>query len=258
METAKRCAVCGKTLPPRRSKYCSDNCARLGANALARAVTSQREHPAPFRTIRCPDCGVEVTVPIKSIRCPACQREANRRHERECKARRRAGRAREIGSIDLCRRCGQPYTVASGTQKYCPVCAPIAVAETDRAASRAWNKAHYATPEKRAELREGKRRPKPDPVACAICGSIFQPVSARGVYCSAQCAAAAGKAQLAAYEAAHRAEISARKKQQAQQRLAAMTPEDLAAHREKINAQARENYRRRKENAKQRGEPDGD
>ena len=240
------CVVCGKPLPPRHTRYCGPDCARVGANRLAREVTSKRERPKkPVHTITCPDCGQEVTVPIKSKRCPACQREANRRNTAECRRRKRAGRVRELGSTDLCERCGRPYTVCGGLQRYCKDCAPIAFRENERAASRAWNRAAYADPEKRAERNRGRARPAPPEAVFPVCGKSFSPSSTRGVYCSPACADRAAGERLARYEQDHRVEINDRKRAQARARLAAMSPEELAAHREQVNARARENYRKR-------------
>lgn len=256
MEAGRRCVICGKELPPRRTKYCSPDCARIGANNLAREVTSQRPHPSPFHTITCPDCGREVTVPIKSKRCPACQAEADRRHDRECKQRQRLGKTRPIGSTDLCERCGKPYTVWSGLQKYCKACAPVAIAEADRAASVAWNREHYSSPEKRAEVNAGKRRPTPNEAVCPVCGKSFVPSSTRGVYCAPECATAARKAANAQYHRDNRATINIRQRRNAQKRKAAMTPEEWAAYRERVNVRARENYKMRMEKAGLNEKPD--
>jgi len=245
METGRRCVICGRPLPPRHTKYCSPDCARIGANNLAREVTSQRPHPSPFHTITCPDCGREVTVPIKSKRCPACQAEADRRHDRECKQRQRLGKTRPIGSTDLCERCGKPYTVWSGLQKYCKECAPVAIAEADRAASVAWNREHYSSPEKRAEINAGKRRPTPNKAVCPVCGQSFTPSSTRGVYCSPECAAAARKTANAQYHQDNKPAIRERKRKWYRAKAAAMTDEERRAYQDAQNAVGRANYARR-------------
>ena len=133
------CVICGKPLTGRRTRYCSDVCARLGHNKLARRSTDG--HPkAGTNTLKtCPTCGVTFTGPIKSRWCPDCQRERNLAHDREAKRRRREGKTRAIGSTDTCARCGRPYTVKSGLQRYCPDCAPIATAENIRAHKRAYH-----------------------------------------------------------------------------------------------------------------------
>ena len=243
------CLICGQALPPKRKKYCSEACAREAERQLARQATAGREHPKPYHTIICPDCGREVYMPIKSKRCPDCQAEANRRHDLEAKQRKRAGKTRAIGSVDLCQRCGKPYEVESGMQKYCKACAPIAIAENDRAASRAWNQAAYADPEKRTERNTARRRPQPEAARCPICGSAFQPRSTRDVYCSAACADAAARRQMAQYEADHRQEITAKKAMQRREKLDAMTDAERRAYRAGANAQARAAYARRGGNA---------
>lgn len=247
MDSERRCVICGKLLTGRRTRYCSDECARQGANALVREVTSKRPHPLPYHVITCPDCGAVVEVPIKSKRCRPCQDEANRRADRACKERRRLGKTRPIGSTDLCARCGKPYTVNGSLQRYCPICAPIATSENDRAASRAWNKAHYSTPEAHDARNAGRRRPVPDPKVCPICGTTFIPSSMHDVYCSPECLAAAQKQQNAQYLRDNRPRVNARQRVNYKKRLAAMTPEQLAEHREKINARASKNYKKRQQ-----------
>ena len=188
-----KCAVCGGPLPPGRRKYCCDGCAQIGANQLAREVTSKRQRPPLYRMITCPDCGRTVHVHIKSKRCAECQAAADRQHNTEYRQRRRAGHSRPLGSYDLCERCGQRYIVESGMQRYCKACAPIAIAENDRAAARAWNRTAYSDPQKRADKNSGRRRPAPPSAVCPVCGRSFTPGSARSVYCSAACADAAAK-----------------------------------------------------------------
>lgn len=205
-----------------------------------------REHPGPYHYIVCPDCGREVYAHIKCKRCPECQREANRRHDQEARQRKRAGKTREIGSIDLCQRCGKPYEVEGGMQRYCKDCAPVAWAENDRAASREWNQKAYADPAKRQERNALRRQPKPEQErACPECGRLFLPDTKRAVYCSTACADAAGKRQTAEYEAAHRQEINARKGEQRRDKLDAMTEAERRAYQDGINAVARYNYAKR-------------
>lgn len=241
-----KCVVCGAPLPHGRRKYCSDDCARVGANQLAREVTSQRTHPSVYKMLTCPDCGRTVRVHIKSKRCRECQAEADRRHDMEHKQRKRAGKSRVLGGYDLCERCGQRYIVESGMQRYCKACAAIATAENDRAASRAWNHTAYSDPAKRDEKNSNRRRPAPPSAVCPICGRSFMPGTNRAVYCSEACADAAAKTQIAQYERDHRAEINARKAAQRRDKLAAMTPQELQAYRDEKNRQARANYAKRK------------
>lgn len=57
--------------------------------------------------------------------CPECRKERNKEYCKKSVLRKKQGEAREIGKLDLCDRCGRPYTVMSGTQRYCPECTPI-------------------------------------------------------------------------------------------------------------------------------------
>lgn len=82
--------------------------------------------------------------------------------------RHRTGSARHLGDTDKCVVCGADYIVTGGNQRYCPNCAPSAVAEKDRQQSLEW----YA--ENKAEhnpARNEKRRVKQ--VACTVCGKLF-------------------------------------------------------------------------------------
>ena len=67
------------------------------------------------------------------------------------------------------------------------------------------------------------------------------------ITCSPACSRELKKLRAREYEAEHRAEINARKKQKNREKLDAMTSEERSAYREKVNASARANYRKRKE-----------
>ena len=185
--TDRRCVICGNPLPPRHTRYCGPNCARIGENARARARRDCPPRPKPLHWITCPDCGREVYVHVKCIRCPDCQRAADSRHDAEHKRRKASGHVRAIGSTDLCERCGKPYTVAGGLQRYCPDCAPIVSAEHRRAASRRWNKAHYTTSEGKAAKNVPRRAKPPYINTCVICGKPFSATDIRQVCCSPDC-----------------------------------------------------------------------
>lgn len=186
----------------------------------------------------CRQCGATFLGGPRAWYCPSCRLERRREADRKYKAH---GTSRPIGSIDLCVVCGKPYTVNSSRQKYCPVCAPDAVRDVDQAQSRAWNEQN-ATPEYRRALRDKAAISR----KCVICGTEFRPKTP-SITCSPECSQELKKRRAREYEAEHRAEINARKKQKNREKLDAMTPEERAAYREKVNASARANYRRRKE-----------
>lgn len=178
--------------------------------------------------------------------CPDCRAARQRAQSRECKARRRTGNVRAIGSTDFCVICGKPYVVMSGLQKYCPDCAPQAYREIDREQSRAWNKSH-TTPESRRE----KRYAATAPLVCAVCGKTFipQPGRANATTCSKVCSSRLSAQRASKWENAHRKERNEYQNQRLKAHKAAMSQEEYAQYRAKINQRARENYRKRKKQA---------
>ena len=186
----------------------------------------------------CRQCGATFLGGPRAWYCPSCRLERRREADRNYKAR---GTNRPLGSIDLCVVCGKPYTVNSSTQKYCPACAPDAVRAVDQAQSRAWNEQN-ATPEYRRALRDKAAISR----KCVICGTEFRPKTP-SITCSPECSQELKKRRAWVYDEAASAEIYARKKQKNREKLDAMTSEERSAYREKVNASARANYRRRKE-----------
>lgn len=182
------CAVCGKPLPPRRFKYCSDVCQHV-AIKKRRSALSPGRHGPKLKTIICPDCGREAQVYTKSYRCPDCQREANARANAEFKQRKAAGKTRPIGSTDLCQRCGKPYSVEAGPQRYCKDCAEIALKEHYREKGIEYYHEKYDGNQSEKEQRNQKRRlPRYEEIHCRICGKLFIPETRHAVYCSKKCA----------------------------------------------------------------------
>lgn len=214
-----------------------------------------KEYDAPHGSTACPDCVAERKTKVirprtccqcgavfpgnpSSRYCPDCRAErkaeAKRRYDRQ-------GFQRHLGSIDKCVVCGGDYVVTAGTQKYCPQCAPVKYQELDNAKSRGWNRENTTPAERQAERGAAKAG-----IPCAICGKMFKPSHGRKT-CSEECR---GKLQKQTTAAAEKRNKEARRKYHydlQQAKLAAMTPEELRAYREKVNARARENYKKRKE-----------
>lgn len=187
------CEYCGKPLAGQREAFCSDECrdaqyaadARRANRALGRFRGSHNEP----RDKVCVDCGAHYLGYPRSMRCPVCRAEAESKALREYRERKRAGKARAVGSTDLCEVCGRPYTVAGGMQRMCEDCA------RERTRARALESYHAdkeAKLERRRELRAGttaqaaKMRTK----RCPTCGKDFTQDARHRVYCSASCAAA--------------------------------------------------------------------
>lgn len=72
---------------------------------------------------KCLQCGKEYET--KSNRrgyCPDCRIERQKQRNREYLARKNSGQARQIGSADVCEKCGKPYIVKTGSQRLCSEC----------------------------------------------------------------------------------------------------------------------------------------
>ena len=185
----------------------------------------------------CRQCGISFSGGPRAFYCPECR--ALRAKESAARQR-KYGTARPLGSVDQCVVCGKDYVVSSGTQKYCPACAPDAVRKIDRAQSTAWNKA-FLPPSKRKRERDAAAAE----IKCAVCGKSFVPHSA-AITCSRECSVALAKRRAAEFEAANRASRNQYHADARRRREAAMSPDEYRAYREQVNARARENYKKRK------------
>lgn len=170
-------------MPTNRRVYCSDACAQEGVRRNARRDTSKRPKCGVYRDAVCIDCGKHFYGHIKSKRCPECAAVARSRASREYQQRVKAGAVRKLGSMDTCQRCGKPYVVESGLQRYCPVCAPVAVKENIIAARTAYSKEHY-TSEDRARMRKHETNIHR---VCPVCGKEFASGTHYTKYCSDAC-----------------------------------------------------------------------
>lgn len=227
------CAVCGAPLPPRKHLYCSEACKAAAKRERMRKSYKPAGKPGLYRAMICPDCGVEFVGHIKSYRCRECQQAANRKKDIEAKKRKAAGTTRALGSTDLCQRCGSPYTVEGGLQKYCPNCA--ADADREHHAKR-MREIYEARPELR-KARAARRTAEPTVRTCAVCGCKFvsKPFA---LTCSEECRAIHIQAYMATYDAARKDQRTAYNRA----RWEAMTEEQKA----EINRKAREAYAQRK------------
>ena len=208
-----------------------------GSNACPRCV-EERKHDV-LRDRTCRACGKVFVGGPRAWFCPECRAERRRQHEREARQRKKAGMSRLIGSQDICEKCGKPYTVNGGLQRFCRVCAPVAIHKKALELTKAWNAAN-TTPEDRRELRKAHAAQ----IACVICGKLFVPDTGT-MTCSPECSSALAAKTKAQYQRDHSAEINAKAKKRRQAQSEAMTPEEYDRHREQINAAARANYARR-------------
>ena len=128
----------------------------------------------------CRQCGRSFTGGPRAWYCPDCRKVRARRQQRERKCIAR----RPLGSMDICQRCGKPYTVTSSNQKYCPACQPIHAREYDRKTSLEFYQQH-------ADKINPKRyvRRKVKQKICIICGKPFDPHGVPCKTCSEECRA---------------------------------------------------------------------
>lgn len=209
-----------------------------GSTLCPACVKAQKS--TTIRTRVCRTCGVAFPGGPRAWYCPDCRRERKRVQKNQANARARAGTTRKLGSEDLCVVCGGKYTVKSGNQHYCPGCAEEAVRVIDRQQSKDWNAAN-TTPEVRRELRQAQAAE----LLCVICGRPYVPNSA-SLTCSAECAVKNRRRKRKAWEKENTDALNAYQRDRYAKKLESMTVEERTAYREKVNATARENYRKRK------------
>lgn len=134
---------------------------------------------------RCIECGRTFLGGPRAWYCPECRKERQAAQQQAYQARKRRGEHRPLGSEDICTVCGKPYKVTNPNQRYCPRCAPEAIAEVDREQGLDYYKA------KRDEInpvRNAKRRHMVR--ICAGCGRKFTGYG-KTKYCSDACRAEA-------------------------------------------------------------------
>jgi uncharacterized Zn ribbon protein len=225
----RTCLNCGKRFEGRNDATLCADCA--AASKASRVV----------RKRICRTCGKEFDGGPRAWYCPECRAERQKAQSREYKQRKRMGNVRNIGSEDICTICGKKYVVQGGLQKYCPECAAEAVKEIDRAQSRQWNRKNIDMDIKHAarELAAAER-------TCVVCGKSFVPHSS-AITCSKECSKELARRNAAQYEKEHSKERNQRRNELLKQKEQAMSPEEYAEYRRKVNAKARENYQKRKE-----------
>lgn len=155
-----KCRECGRFFETENwEKVVCDECVKnLRSTTLADRV--------------CRMCGRTFEGGPRAWYCPEC------RHKRqlEQKAKYRAnGAARKLGEEYFCERCGKPYILQSGRQRYCPICSEIAVREKDREASIKWNNENKDKRKDRTKIRK-----------CVICGTEYVATGSRNT-CSEKC-----------------------------------------------------------------------
>lgn len=130
----------------------------------------------------CRTCGKHFIGGPRAWYCPDCREERKAEASIQAKKRKRSGQVREIGSIDICERCGAEYTVDGSLQRFCPNCQPIYYAEVRRKQCLAY---YHKNSNEVNKKRNPKRRKGPK--KCVVCGEEFVSPT-RKATCSDKCA----------------------------------------------------------------------
>lgn len=145
--------------------------------------TDNRHGPETSLGMRiCRQCGKEFTGGPRAWYCPECREKRKRQQKSKDNYKQRMGLTRKIGSTDYCTRCGKPYTVTGGLQKYCPDCAAEAMQENDRNQALQY---YEDNKEQTNPVRNDKRRVKTK--QCVICGKEFDADRTARNTCSEEC-----------------------------------------------------------------------
>ncbi|MBO4930897.1 MAG: hypothetical protein J6I42_01830 [Clostridia bacterium] len=174
--------------------------------------------------------------------CPECSAARKKVLAKAARERQKNGTVRKIGSTDICTVCGKEYTVTGGLQKYCPECAPEAIAAVDRAQGREW-----ASQNMDYAKRTHDRQTATAYIKCAVCGKEFQPNEGAPVTCSAECAKKYAAVRHAEWAGAHKDQLNEYQRNRLKKKKDNLTVEELTEYRAAVNERARKNYKKRKE-----------
>lgn len=184
------CKLCGAPFAPTGpDQQCCPDC-------------RAKHHALPRTERACPDCGRTFSALPRQRRCPDCQRAVEAARDRE---RKLLGPARPIGSTDTCARCGKPYVVHGGLQRYCAECGPVARQENAREKARERIRAKAL-----AGVPGAKRVPL---YVCTYCGATFRARIGNASTCSPECALLRTKAVRAKADAKRRAKTRENRKE---------------------------------------------
>lgn len=109
----RRCTRCGSSFEGQKEQRLCPSC------------REQAAHKPRMISHVCKSCGATFTGGPRASFCPECKAERDKQAVKKCRNLAKNKTTRQIGSTDICQRCGKPYIVKGGLQKYCPECAPI-------------------------------------------------------------------------------------------------------------------------------------
>ena len=172
----RRCTRCGSSFEGQKEQRLCPSC------------REQAAHKPRMISHVCKSCGTTFTGGPRASFCPECKAERDKQAVKKCRNLAKNKTTRQIGSTDICQRCGKPYIVKGGLQKYCPECAPISLKEKTEPLKRAWA-ANY-----REQNPDHKKTMQKNGTICVVCGKTFAAVD-RSNACSPECLAILKKQQ---------------------------------------------------------------
>lgn len=159
--TIRVCRVCGKSFKGGEDTLYCPECAAM------------RKSQNVLQVRTCKDCGVSFEGGPRAIRCPSCREDARRKYKKK-------PTKRPIGSIDVCKWCGNEYIVNSGRQKYCSErCCHAAVLVWQREHKKGYNQRPEQVLAKKERRKERRKK-------CKYCGREFWSDTSKR-YCSDYC-----------------------------------------------------------------------
>jgi hypothetical protein len=127
---------------------------------LCDACRKKAKQESVVRTRTCVQCHAEFLGGPSARYCLQCRLERTRAKDRAFK---RNGAVRKLGNEYPCEKCGEPYVLNSGKQRYCLACSAEAIRENVLPKKRIYQKDYDPDHTKRKILKSGTR-------LCAICG----------------------------------------------------------------------------------------
>lgn len=130
----------------------------------------------------CEQCGISFKGGPRAYYCPSCRIERSKQTNRDYKQRKKIGKTRELGSIDICEKCNEEYVVNSGLQRFCSKCQIPHNLEYDRETGLEF---YHKNKDTINPIRNERRRI--GLVLCKWCGIEFDAHGTRRLYCSKSC-----------------------------------------------------------------------
>lgn len=116
--------------------------------------------------------------------CSECRKFRKKAYTEKWTMRKKQRESRQIGKLDLCEMCNQPYIVLSGTQRFCKECTLKAQFEKNKRQKKEFYEANRESINAKRSLDRKKTRMRLH--ICEMCGKEYFGLYAYGC-CSSEC-----------------------------------------------------------------------